>query len=103
MPWSPERTDLRRLNIAVSVRIVGTDSSGQAFECEAWTLNVSPKGAAMQVPEHVDLPKTFRVVADDYQFHADAEVTLMWERARPQRAVGVRIAAGTPRSSWHAR
>ena len=100
--WSVQRSNLR-LHIAVPVRLEGHCDDGTSFECEAWTLNVSAAGAAFQIPDGVALPGRIHVRSDDYQFIADAEVTVVWERTRPQRSIGVRVAPDTPQRAWQAR
>jgi hypothetical protein len=101
--WPIERADTRRLHIAVPVRLIGRDLSGRDFNREAWTLNVSSAGAAIQIPTDLDLPQRFHIRSEDYQFRADADVIVVWERAKPQRAVGVRVASDTDGSLWQAR
>lgn len=103
MTWTTNRTDERRLHIAVPVRLRGVDAAGATFDCEAWTLNVSATGASIQIPDSLALPATLRVTADDYQFHADADVKVIWERSAPQRAIGVRVLDDTPPAAWQAR
>jgi hypothetical protein len=102
MIWASQRKS-HRFHIAVPVRIQGQDSGGAAFDCEAWTLDVSAEGACINVPESLQLPRRIHVVADDYQFRADADVDVVWERAVPQRAIGVRVAPTTRRRIWQAR
>ncbi len=101
MLWTTQRK-AHRFHIAVPVRIQGT-VSGDRFECEAWTLDVSEGGACINVPEGLVLPRRLHVVADDYQFHADADVDVIWERSFPQRAVGVRLAPRSRKQVWDAR
>lgn len=103
MTWSKQRADARRLHIAVPVRIAGLDTNGVRFECEAWTLNVSPTGASIQIPADLDVPSQFHVTSDDYQFRADADVFVVWERSAPQRCVGVRVDPRAPDGAWEAR
>jgi hypothetical protein len=102
MLWATHRKS-HRFHIAVPVRIQGVDRGGATFDREAWTLDVSCDGACINVPEELALPRRIHVVADDYQFHADAEVDIVWERDTPQRAIGVRVAPGTPPGAWQAR
>ena len=103
MDWPVNRTDGRRLHIAVPVQLRGVDTGGKPFECEAWTLNVSSGGAALHVPSHIAIPPQFHLVAEDYQFRADADVHLVWERAKPQHTIGVRVDPDTPEQAWLAR
>ena len=102
MQWSPERNS-SRIHIAVPVRIRGHDVNGDSFDREAWTLNVSRQGACLHIPEDLALPHRLRIVSNDYQFHADAEVVVIWERQLPQRAIGVRVMPDTPSTAWQAR
>jgi hypothetical protein len=102
MIWTSQRKS-PRYHIAVPVRIQGQDSGGGAIDCEAWTLDVSAEGACITVPEKLEVPQRIRIVAEDYQFRADAEVDVVWERAFPQRAIGVRLVATTRRNVWQAR
>jgi hypothetical protein len=101
--FQSQRKDAHRLHIAVPVRIAGEKRDGTPFECEAWTLNVSPSGAALQIPVDLDVPERIRVRSDDYQFRADADVLVVWERSRPQRAIGVRLDTKAGRTVWEAR
>jgi hypothetical protein len=101
MLWTTQRKS-HRIHIAVPIRIQGKGPGGGAFDCEAWTLDVSAEGACINVPEDVKLPGRIHVVANDYQFRADADVDVVWERAVPQRAIGVRLAPGH-RRVWDAR
>lgn len=103
MHWPINRGDGRRLHIAVPVRLRGVDAAGEAFECEAWTLNVSSGGAALHVPATLRVPLHFHVEAEDYQFRANADVILVWENAKPQHTVGVRVTPETPPDDWQAR
>jgi hypothetical protein len=102
MLWTTQRKS-HRFHIAVPVRIQGSAAGGEAVDCEAWTLDVSSDGACINIPENVAIPRRIHVVADDYQFHADADVDVIWERTYPQRAIGVRLAPGTPNRAWQAR
>jgi PilZ domain-containing protein len=102
MLWTTQRKS-HRFHIAVSIRIQGVDLGGCAFDCEAWTLDVSGDGACINIPERLLLPRRIHVVADDYQFQANADVDIVWERTYPQRAIGVRLAPGTPAEAWNAR
>ena len=49
------------------------------------------------------LPHRLHIVSNDYQFHADAEVVVIWERLLPQRAIGVRVMPDTPSTAWQVR
>ena len=89
--------------MAVPVRISGTDRHGLTFEQEAWTLDVSPDGACLHVPSTTELPRTMHLVADDYQFQADSDVEVLWERTFPQRAIGVRVIHSHRTKCWEAR
>jgi len=102
MLWTTHRKS-HRFHIAVPIRIVGIDLGGAPFDCEAWTLDVCSDGACINIPEELALPRRIRIRADDYQFHADAEVDIVWERLLPQRAIGVRVVPGTPPAAWQAR
>ena len=102
MNWASHRKH-ERIHIAVPVRISGTDRNGSVFDQEAWTLDVSENGACIHVPPTVNLPRWIHVVADDYQFQADADVEILWERTFPQRAIGVRLLQGGGPSTWLAR
>ena len=102
MLWPTQRKD-RRYHIAVPVRIRGVDRDGNAFDREAWTLDVSAMGACIHVPEDLDLPRVVRITSDDYQFRADADVTILWERREPQRRVGVTLRAEAPCEAWQGR
>jgi hypothetical protein len=102
MTWNSHRKH-ERIHIAVPVRISGTDRKGASFDLEAWTLDVSATGACIHVPPTVDLPRWIHVVADDYQFQADADVEVLWERTFPQRAIGVRVVSGAKAATWQAR
>jgi hypothetical protein len=95
--FQTQRKDRQRLHIAVPVRLRGT-ADGQSFDYEAWTLNISNGGAALQLSPSVKIPEKFRVCCEDYQFRADAEVVVVWERLLPQRAIGVRL---DPRARKH--
>jgi hypothetical protein len=101
--WPVNRSDGRRLHIAVPVRLRGVDANGQEFDCEAWTLNVSSGGAALHVPASFAVPLQFHLESQDYQFRADADVFLVWENSKPQHTIGVRIAPETGATNWQAR
>jgi hypothetical protein len=81
----------------------GKNGDGQTFDYEAWTLNVSAGGAALQIPPSVSIPEKFRVCCEDYQFRADAEVIVVWGRLFPQRAIGVRLDPRSRKQVWLAR
>jgi hypothetical protein len=102
MLWTSQRKS-HRFHIAVPIRIRTLDLGGEALDCEAWTLDISAEGACISVPEGLAFPRRIRVVADDYQFQADAEVDVVWERAVPQRAIGVRLADEAHPGLWRAR
>ena len=102
MNWQSQRQS-ERIHIAVSVRISGLDLLGQVYDREAWTLDVSEAGASLHIPEDLHITRNMHVTSSDYQFHADADVDVVWERLSPQRAVGVRIKSGTPSARWEAR
>ncbi len=102
MLWTTQRKS-HRYHIAVAVRIRGHDLGGSVIDCEAWTLDVSNDGACINIPDGLTLPRRIHVIADDYQFHADADVDIVWERTYPQRAIGVHIRPGTPHWAWQAR
>ena len=102
MLWTPQRKS-QRFHISVPVRLSGEDRTGSRFDVEAWTVDVGTEGACLHVPVHLWIPRRLHIVATDYQFHADADVDVVWERTEPHRTIGVRIAAGTPPSSWNAR
>jgi hypothetical protein len=97
-----ERRRSERLHIAVAVRLLGIDGDGEAFDFEAWTLDINPTGAAIQVPSEFAVPQRLHVRSDNYQFRADADVMVVWERAQPTRIIGVRIAPLTPATAWQA-
>ena len=103
MHWPVNRSEGRRLHIAVPVRLRGVDAHGKVFECEAWTLNVSSGGAALHVPANLAVPLQFHLESQDYQFRADADVLLVWENAKPQHTIGVRLAPKSENSEWTAR
>lgn len=98
-----QRKEGQRLHIAVAVRLSGTGRDGKRFDCEAWTLNVSQGGAAIQIPATLEVPDKLHVHCDDYQFRADAEVVVVWERLRPQRAIGVRLDPRVRHPVWQPR
>jgi hypothetical protein len=98
-----ERRAHERLHIAVPVRLNGVDGDGEAFDFEAWTLDINPTGAAIQVPSEFIVPERLHVKSDSYQFRADADVTVVWERSQPTRVIGVRVAPMTPQAAWQAR
>jgi hypothetical protein len=103
MLWTTQRKS-HRFHIAVPIRLQGRDGSGGAFDFEAWTLDISAEGACINnIPERLELPRQLHVVADDYQFHADADVEIVWERELPQRAIGVRVEPGGRQRIWDAR
>jgi c-di-GMP-binding flagellar brake protein YcgR len=102
MLWTTQRKT-QRIHIAVRVTVRFEDPEGDALECEAWTLDVSKGGACLNLPDGITLPRRLRVVADDYQFRADADVEVVWERAMPQRAIGVRLAPYGRKTVWDAR
>jgi hypothetical protein len=102
MLWTTQRKS-HRFHIAVPIRIRGEDRDGGIFDCEAWTLDVSAGGACINVPDRLSIPRYIHVMADDYQFHADADVEVVWERAYPQRAIGVRLADDGDAYIWEAR
>ena len=102
MIWQSQRKD-RRFHIAVPVRIRGVDRRGNAFDREAWTLDVSAGGACIHVPEDLDLPRVVHITSEDYQFRADADVTVLWERTEPQRRVGVTLRPDAGPGAWEVR
>jgi len=102
MLWTSQRKS-QRFHISVPVRISGEDRSGNRFEVEAWTVDVGSDGACIHVPEHLFLPRRLHIVATDYQFHADADVDVIWERTEPHRRIGVLVRTGTPATAWQAR
>lgn len=102
MNWQSTRQS-ERIHIAVSVRISGLDLLGQSYEREAWTLNISGAGASLHIPDDLHITRKMHVTSHDYQFVADADVEVVWERRTPQRAIGVRIKPGTLPQSWEAR
>ncbi len=102
MNWQSHRQS-ERIHIAVSVRISGRDLLGHVYDREAWTLDVSGSGASLHIPDDLHITRHMHVTSSDYQFHADADVDVVWERRTPQRAVGVRVRPGTPPDSWEAR
>ena len=102
MLWTSQRKS-QRFHISVPVRISGEDRTGTSFELEAWTVDVSADGACIHVPERLFLPRSLRVMSTDYQFHADADVDVIWERTEPHRTIGVQVRAGTPAKAWQAR
>ncbi|MCC6742656.1 MAG: PilZ domain-containing protein [Acidobacteria bacterium] len=102
MNWQSHRQS-ERIHIAVSVRISGQDLLGRAYDREAWTLDVSGEGASLHIPEDLHISRRMHVTSLDYQFRADADVDVVWERRSPQRAVGVRVKPGTPSDSWQSR
>lgn len=102
MQWTSQRKN-SRIHIAVPVRISGVDVNGHNFERDAWTLNVSPEGACLHVPKDLPVAERVHVTSEDYQFHADADVLVVWQRAFPQHAIGVRVKPGTPHTRWQAR
>jgi hypothetical protein len=101
--FQSQRKDGNRMHIAVPVRLTWQDADGEAHDCDAWTLNVSGRGAALQIPNDLALPRRLRIRSDDYQFRADAEVLVVWERSKPQRAIGVRLDPRARRVVWEAR
>jgi hypothetical protein len=103
MTWSIQRQDPSRLHISVPVRLKGQDEGGKEFDREAWTLNVSAGGACIQIPPDLNVPKHIRVTCEDYQFRADADVVVVWERTRPQHMIGVRVLHTKAGESWRAR
>lgn len=102
MLWTSQRKS-PRFHIAVSVTICGEDRAGTSFEFEAWTHDVSAEGACVHVPPQLWLPRRLHIVADDYQFQADADVDVIWERTEPQRAIGVQVVPGSVSPVWQAR
>ncbi|MBK6316361.1 MAG: PilZ domain-containing protein [Blastocatellia bacterium] len=102
MNWQSHRKS-ERIHIAVSVRISGLDLLGHPFDREAWTLDVSGAGASLHIPDDLHITRRLHVTSRDYQFVADADVDVVWERRSPQRAVGVRVLPGTPATRWEAR
>jgi hypothetical protein len=102
MLWTPQRKS-QRFHISVAVRISGEDRMGSRFDVEAWTVDVGSDGACIHVPVQLWIPRRLHVVCDDYQFHANADVDVVWERTEPHRTIGVRIVEGTPASAWQAR
>ena len=102
MNWQSNRQS-ERIHIAVPVRISGLDLLGQIYDREAWTLDVSRAGASLHIPDDLHITRKMHVTSSDYQFQADADVEVVWERHSPQRAVGVRIQPGTSPASWEAR
>lgn len=102
MTWESHRRN-DRIHIAVAVRITGIDPLGQTYDREAWTLDVSGSGACIHIPDDLAITRRIHVRSEDYQFHADADVDVVWERSFPQRAIGVRVLPGTPPTAWEAR
>jgi len=93
----------QRIHISVPVRLQGRADGGAPFEVEAWTLNISHSGACIHVPEHIEVPPRLHIKSDDYQFLADADVDVIWERKLPQRSIGVKVRPGTRASAWNVR
>jgi hypothetical protein len=92
-----------RIHISVPVRLQGRANGGAPFDVKAWTLNISHSGACIHVPENVEVPPRLHIKSDDYQFLADADVDVVWERTVPQRAIGVKVRPGSRATVWNVR
>jgi hypothetical protein len=71
---SDERRRSERLWLTVPVTVVGTDSAGQDFECEARVINLSRHGARVQVPHQLAPNHLILLQSPDGNHQADFRI-----------------------------